>query len=86
MKLTGRLIKNTAIIKEAVIEKDDETASYTDLLEECLIGLCRELDIQVPLWLKKNTAEFVKYHRTFFTKEQFMENVRFERFEIKLEL
>lgn len=84
MRLIGKLVKNTKITKEAAIEKPDD-APYRDLLEHCLIDLCRELDIQVPLWLKKNTTEFVMYRRTSFNQEHFMEKVRFDRFEIRVE-
>lgn len=85
MKLTGNLIKGTKIIKRAFFEKNDNSMSYRDILEECLIGLCKELDIPVPIWMKKNTHEFVVFRRTFFTSEQFNEKVKFDRFEIKVE-
>ena len=85
MKLIGKLIKGTTIIKEAFVERDDEGKSYRDLLEECLIAVCKELDIGVPMWLKKNTGEFAAYHRTFFNKDQFVEKIKFDRFEIRVE-
>lgn len=85
MKLHGKLIKGTKIIKEASVENNDKSLSYRDALEECFINLCRELDIQVPLWLKKNTSEFAAYRRTFFSAEQFLEKVKFDRFEIRAE-
>jgi len=85
LKLFGKLVKDTKTIKEALVEKNNVRASYRDLLEECFIELCRELDIQVPLWLKKNTSEFVAYRKTFFTGEQFLDKVNFDRFEIHIE-
>ena len=85
MKIIGKLIKGTAIVSEKVVEKDNENVSFRELLEANLIALCKELDISVPLWLKRNTTEFAKFRRTSFTKEQFIESVKFDRFEIKLE-
>lgn len=85
MKILGKLIKGTAIVSEKVVEKDDENVSFRELLEANLITLCKELDISVPLWLKRNTTEFVRFRRTSFTKEQFIDSVKFDRFEIKLE-
>lgn len=85
MKLFGKIIKDTRIIKQAVVEKDDKNTSFRDLLEECLILLCKDMDIQVPLWLKNNTTEFVRFHRTFFTKDHFVENIKFDKFEIRIE-
>ncbi|AUS98294.1 hypothetical protein CDQ84_17045 [Clostridium thermosuccinogenes] len=85
MKLVGKIIKETKIIKHATVEKVDHKMSYTDLLEDCLVNLCSKLDIQVPLWLDKNTREFVNFRKTIFTNEQFMDSVNFDRFEIKAE-
>jgi len=85
LRLSGKLIKDTNIIKEKIVEINDDTLSYTDLLEACLIALCKELDIQVPIWLRKNTSEFVMHRKTSFLKDQFMEDIIFDRFEMKVE-
>jgi hypothetical protein len=86
LKLHGKLLKNTRIIKEVVVEKADDNLSFADLLEDCFIDLCKHLDVQVPLWLKKNTSEFAAFRKTFFTKEQFIEKVTFDRLEIRIEM
>ena len=67
-------------------EKKDENVSFHDLLEDCFIGICGELDIPVPIWLKKNSKEFGAYRRTFFSNEQFLEEVNFDRFELRIEM
>lgn len=85
MKLYGKLIKDTRIIKETFAEQNDDSVSFRDQLEQCLIQVCKDLDIQVPLWLKKNTKEFVNHHRTFFTGEHFVEKINFDKFEIRIE-
>lgn len=85
MILIGKLITGTRVIKEVVVENNEEGLSYRDVLEKCFIELCKRLDIQVPLWLKKNTKEFASYRRTFFTPDQFIDKVNFGRFEIRVE-
>ncbi|HOJ10420.1 MAG TPA: hypothetical protein PK733_07495 [Clostridiales bacterium] len=85
MKLAGNLIKGTKIIRRASFEKEDQSISFHDMLEESLLALCKELDIPVPIWMKKNTGEFAMFRRTFFTSEQFTEKVGFDRFEIRME-
>jgi len=85
LKLIGKLIEGTTVVNEKVVEKEDMDISFRDLLEANLIDLCKELDISVPLWLKRNTTEFVKFKKTFFTKDQFVESVKFDKFEIKIE-
>ncbi|NLP15352.1 MAG: hypothetical protein GX383_12940 [Clostridium sp.] len=84
MILIGRIVKGTKTIRQSTFKEDDEGADFADLLEKGLIALCRELEIPVPLWLKKNTTEFARYRRTFFTSDQFVETVNFDKFEFKL--
>jgi len=83
VKLSGRLVKDTRILKEASAASP-ETASFRDALEECLIEVCRELDIQVPVWLKKNTIDISRYRKTSFNKDQFVEKINFDRFDINI--
>ena len=86
MKLYGRLSKGTKILKQACVEKDDNEGPFHDRLEESLIEVCKELDISVPMWLKKNTSEFAMYRKTSFEKEQFIESTSFDKFEIKIDI
>ena len=85
MKLYGFIKKGTKIVKQTLYEVNNREQSFRDALEECFIGLCRELDIPVPIWLKKNTSEFAKFHRTFFPHDQFIEKVDFDRLEVRYE-
>jgi len=82
--LIGRIVKGTKTIRQSTFKEDDEGADFADLLEKGLISLCRELEIPVPIWLKKNTAEFARYRKTFFTSDQFVETVNFDKFEFKI--
>lgn len=84
MTLTGKIYIENKRIKEAASVDNDEGHSFKDKLEKCLIDLCAELDIPVPLWLKKNTRELAVFRKTFFSSEQFIDKVWFDRFEIKL--
>jgi hypothetical protein len=84
LRIEGKLIKRTFVLNKAIAENDDPALSYTERLERCLLSLCRELGIPVPLWLNKNTREFVRFKRTFFFSEQFEEKVGFDRFEIRV--
>jgi hypothetical protein len=38
----------------------------------------------VPLWLTKNTREYVRFRRTSFNADQFFNTVHFDRFEIRI--
>lgn len=84
MTLRGKIFIEGKLIKEEISESPDEGLSFRDKLEKCLLDVCRRLDIPVPLWLKKNTRELAIFRRTFFTSEQFVEKVWFDKLEIIL--
>ncbi len=86
MKLWGKIIKGSKIVKEKAVEMNDESKPFRDLLEQCFLKLCKELNISVPMWLEKNTNEFARYRRTFFPQDQFVEEVDFDRFELRIEM
>ena len=83
MVLNGKIYVQGKIIKEMNTEAPEQLP-FREKLEKCLLDLCSEMDIPVPLWLKKNTRELAIFRRTFFTGEQFIEKVWFDKFEIRL--
>jgi hypothetical protein len=84
MKLEGRLfIANRMSEIKEVETPDNEGEAYSVRLERALVELCRQMDIPVPMWMKKNTREFAAFRQTIFFKEQYTEKVRFDRFQIK---
>lgn len=86
MKLNGSLMLDGKILRESVKEANDENLNFREKLEKCFLELCRELEIPVPLWMKKNTTELGAFGTTFFPREQFIEKVWFDRFVIKIRM
>ncbi len=84
MKLEGKIFRANLTIADIIVEQPDQPGSFVKQLESCLILLCRQLEIPIPLWLDKNTKEFARFHQTIFFEEQFIDNVNFNRFQIKL--
>lgn len=82
MKLEGRIFSANLLLREATVEKPDTGGKFVPQLESCLIDLCHELDVPIPLWLEKNTREFARFHQTLFFAEQFTEKIKFDRFQI----
>ena len=85
MKLEGRLFVSNRLtdIKEVELVSDPDLP-FSRNLESALIMLCRELDVPVPAWMKKNTREFAAFYQTVFFAEQYQEQVRFDRFVIRM--
>ena len=84
MKLEGRIFRANLLLREATVEKADTDGKFVPQLEKCLIELCHELNVPIPLWLEKNTFEFARFHQTLFFAEQFTEKINFDRFQIHL--
>ncbi len=84
MTLNGKLLVEGKIVREGNAIDNDGGHSFRDKLEHCLVDLCSALEIPVPLWLKKNTRELAIFRKTFFSSEQFVEKVWFDKFEIML--
>ena len=86
MKIYGKIIIGTRILKELAYENKVSEVSFNDKLEDCLINICKRLEIPVPLWINKNTKEFVRFRKTNFEADQFIETVKFDRFEIRVDI
>lgn len=86
MILYGKLMKGNVPLKNSKAEQSDPNKSFHDQMEEAFLQLCKNLDIEVPIWLKKNTREISRYGKTFFNKEQFIEETIFDRFVLEIEV
>jgi hypothetical protein len=73
MLIYGKLIKKNMILTEEKAEYTDSDMTFQQKLTNCLVDICKKMDIQVPIWMNKNTKELAKFNKTFFTDEQFME-------------
>jgi hypothetical protein len=85
MTLTGKLIKDAHPLSMTTVRYESEDGRFHKTLEEAFRLVCKDLGIPLPLWLKKNTKEFARFHRTFFSPDQFLEPTLFDRFELTLE-
>ncbi|MGE4282677.1 MAG: hypothetical protein AB7G87_03060, partial [Clostridia bacterium] len=58
--------------------------SENQILDICLSEICREFDIQKPLWFPVHKKDFAVYGRASFKADAFMEQIDFDIFEIEL--
>ncbi len=84
MKLEGKLFTGNRMTEVHEVTLPDTDEAFSKQLGDALVLLCREMDIPVPMWMKKNTKEFAAFYQTIFFKEQYTEKVRFDRFQIRM--
>jgi len=83
IKLEGKIFKANIVVASATVVELDDTGSYVKDLQRAFLRLCKDLDIEIPMWMKKNTNEFARFRQTVFYEEQFMRKYSFDRFQIK---
>lgn len=78
MKLWLKVMKNTKIIKDTVIECSDKE-NYQANLKVCITTGCEKLDIPKPYWLPSNLTEYNTFNKSTFTEDNFMEEIDFDK-------
>jgi len=85
MILGVRLVKgHKTLYRHNVADTCEPSAGFRDRLENCLLALCKEADVPVPIWLSRNSTELARFKKTNFFADQFTETVAFERFELTI--
>ncbi|WHH60989.1 hypothetical protein [Petroclostridium sp. X23] len=83
-RLWGKIIKNNRMTNQYIAQYAKNDISQSEMLEVCLEEICREFDIQKPLWFHVHTKDFAIYGRASFNQDAFIEEIDFDTFEIEL--
>lgn len=83
IKLWGKIITDNKIINQTVATCDEDI-EYEAQLRKCMIEICYNFDIQKPYWLTKNLMEYNKLKRAFFTQDNFIEEINYDKLEIEV--
>lgn len=82
MRIWGKIFKNNNLIKDTVIELNDDTISRTQKVYECLNQICYEFDLAKPIWLDVNIKDFQRDDRCRFRQDSFIESIDFDFLEL----
>ena len=81
-RLSGRCVRHTKIILNAVINDESREKSRTEKVLGAVTAA--EFDLPSPLWLEKNIRDFKRRARTRFTADNFLEALPFDYMEIEV--
>ena len=70
------------IIKNHRIDRHFTAPCEYGDIKSCLNEMCREADLPCPIWLDKHENEFLRFRKTAFSPDHFIESVDFDRLEI----
>ncbi len=82
MKLWGKILVDSKIEKDILVEANSSD-NYQENLKDCIMEICDKLDIEKPYWLPANVKEYNQRGKTRFTKDNFIEEICFDKFEIE---
>lgn len=80
-RLWGKLFKDNRLIRDLVFEVDNQD-TRTHKIFRGLEYLTYEFDLEKPIWLDGNIAEFKKISKTRFYQDSFIEKIPFDYFEL----
>lgn len=80
-RMWAKIFKDNRLLKDIVICNDQED-TRTHKVFQALDEICYEFDLEKPIWLDSNIAEFKRHARARFTKDSFIEAVDFDYLEI----
>ena len=83
-RLSGKCVRHTKIILNAVINDESREKSRTEKVLGAVTALAAEFDLPSPLWLEKNIRDFKRRARTRFTAYNFLEALPFDYMEIEV--
>ncbi|MBO5087545.1 MAG: hypothetical protein J6C01_02630 [Lachnospiraceae bacterium] len=77
-RVWGKIMKKNRLIKDTVVEIEDYSISRTQKVYQALETMCYEFDLAKPIWLEINKNDFIRYARTRFTQDNFIEMIEFD--------
>ena len=83
-RLWGKLVRDNRVIRDVVITDGDYSRSRTQMVLGALDEICREFDLEHPIWLDRTVEEFRARSHTRFTRDNFIEENDFDYLEIRV--
>ena len=81
-RLWARMIKDNHLVKDTVVTREDDTRTHR--VFGAVDEICMKWNLERPIWLDKNVAEFKKQAKTRFYADSFFEKPEFDYLEIRI--
>ena len=83
-RLWAKIWKDNHLIKDTVIENDDNTLNRTRKVFAAIDAVCYEFDLSKPIWLDSTVREFKEHDKTRFSQDSFVDEIDFDYLEIQV--
>lgn len=83
-RLWAKIFKDNHMLKDIVIQNNDNEMTRTKKIFSALDDVCMEFDLEKPIWLDSNISEFKKVAKTRFGADNFIESIDFDYLEVHI--
>ena len=83
-RLWAKIWKDNHLVKDIVIENDNNELNRTRKIFAALDSVCYTFDLSKPLWLDSTVREFQKHDKARFTQDNFVDSIEFDYLEIQV--
>lgn len=83
MRIWLKIMSDNHLIKDVTVT-DESRETRTHKVFAALDQACYEFDLQRPIWLESNVAEFKRHGKTRFTSDCFIEQIDFDFLEMQV--
>lgn len=83
-RLWAKIWKENHLIKDTVIENDDNTLNRTRKVFAAIDSVCYEFDLSKPIWLDSTIREFKEHDKVRFSRDNFVDQIDFDYLEIQV--
>jgi hypothetical protein len=82
-RLWAKLFEDNRLLRDMVVA-DEACDTRTHKVFRAVDEVCREFDLEKPIWLEANVSEFKKSRKTRFRQDSFIEHIPFDYLEIQV--
>lgn len=83
-RLWAKIWKENHLLRDIVIENDDNTLNRTRKVFAAIDSVCYEFDLSKPLWLNSTIREFKEHDKARFSQDNFVDQIDFDYLEIQV--
>lgn len=83
-RLWAKIWESGHMRKDMVVCNEDKELNRTRKIFAAIEEVCNEFDLSRPIWLDNNIAEFKKHDKVRFNKDNFIDDIDFDYFEIQV--
>ncbi|MDA3847344.1 MAG: hypothetical protein PF505_12510 [Vallitaleaceae bacterium] len=83
-RLWGKIITKNEIKESYVSAIDEPSMDEAEKLKVAVADICQHFDIQIPIWLQDHQLDILRYSKTAFKEDHFIETINYDYLEIEI--